>query len=69
MSTEEVQLYLPTSLTTKIGLRARDINPNLNQNIKQAVEKKFGNKLFSFGHIRPGTIQIIKKYFKLYNTY
>lgn len=57
----EIQLYLPTTLTTKVALRARDINPYLNQNIQQAVEDKFGNKFFSFGHVRPGTIKVIKK--------
>ena len=61
-STEsEVQLYLPTTRETKISLPARDINQNLENNLQKAVERKFGNKFFSFGHIRPGTIKIIHR--------
>jgi 23S rRNA U2552 (ribose-2'-O)-methylase RlmE/FtsJ len=61
-STEsEVQLYLPTTRETKISLPAREINQNLEINLQRAVERKFGNKFFSFGHIRPGTIKIIHR--------
>ena len=59
--TSEVQLYIPTTKETKISVSARDINPNLERNIQRAVERKFGNKFFSFGHVRPGTIKILRR--------
>jgi len=58
---EESQLYLPTTLDTKVKIPASQINPNLESNIKRMVERKFGNKFFSFGHVRPGTIKILKR--------
>lgn len=59
---DEIQnYYLPTTLDTKINLRAYEINANLEDNIKRAVERKYGNRFFSFGHVRPGTIQILKR--------
>lgn len=58
---EENQLYLPTTLDTKVNLPASQINPHLDINIKRAVERKFGNKFFSFGHVRPGTIKVLKR--------
>jgi len=57
----EIQLYLPTTLDTKVNLRASDINRNLDNNIRRAVERKYGNKFFSFGHVRPGTIKIVNR--------
>jgi 23S rRNA U2552 (ribose-2'-O)-methylase RlmE/FtsJ len=61
LAESEVQLYLPTTRETKISLSAHDINKNLEINLQRAVEKKFGNKFFSFGHIRPGTIKILNR--------
>ncbi len=60
-STSEIQLYIPTTRTTKISLKPSEINPNLENNVKRAVERQFGNKFFSFGHVRPGTIKILKR--------
>lgn len=57
----EIQLYLPTTLNTKVNLRASHINRNLDNNIQREVERKYGNKFFSFGHVRPGTIKIINR--------
>ena len=61
MSQTEIQLYLPTTLDTKVNLRAFEIDDRLENNIKRVVEKKYGNKFFNFGYVRPGTIRILKR--------
>ncbi len=55
------QLYLPTTKQVKINLKPRYINSNLDLNIRREIEKQYGNKLFSIGYIRPGSIRIISR--------